>query len=45
MLFNTMTGELIAERDGLNGMVRVFAIANRNYLVLTKEEGAIVAIR
>jgi|GEM_PF-1551471 hypothetical protein len=45
MLFNTATGELIAEGDGLSGMVRVLAIANRYFLVLTEEEGAIVTIR
>jgi len=45
MLFNTATGELIAEGDGLSGMVRALAIANRYFLVLTEEEGAIVTIR
>lgn len=45
ILFDTMTGKLIAERDGLSGMERVLAIAERNFLVLTAEEASIVSIR
>jgi hypothetical protein len=44
-LFDTMTGKLVSERDGLLGMTRVLTITERDFLVLTEEEAAIVSIR
>ncbi len=45
MLFDTITGKLISERDGLPAMERVLTITERDFLVLTAEEAAIVSIR
>jgi len=45
-LFDTMTGKLVAEqRDGLTGIIKVLTLTERDFLVLTEEEGAIVSIR
>ncbi len=45
MLFDTMTGKLLAEHDGLTDMVRILTMTERDFLVLTAEEAAIASIR